>query len=124
MAASLAARTLARPSFEDAFAAPSFLRAMLAFESSLARAQAEDHAAGIAEHERALGGWQAELALVPEIAGTLGTALDFIDTVGASLVVDAARMRSNLAAYGEGSAGPGMERFADEILAGLAGYLA
>ncbi|HUP30776.1 MAG TPA: lyase family protein, partial [Usitatibacter sp.] len=81
------------------------------------------HAAGIAEHERALGGWQAELALVPEIAGTLGTALDFLDTAAGSLVVDAARMRSNLAEYGDGLPAPGMERSTDEILAGLAAYL-
>src|SRR5258706_8416156 len=42
MTASLAARTLARPSFETAFAAPAFVRAMLAFESALAAAQAEE----------------------------------------------------------------------------------
>ena len=42
MAASLVARTLARPSFECAFAAPAFVGAMLAFESALARAQAEE----------------------------------------------------------------------------------
>lgn len=64
----------------------------------------------------------AELALIPEIAGTLGTALDFIETAGSSLVVDAGRMRSNLRAYGEGSTAHGMERSTDEILAGLAAY--
>src|SRR5262249_14670576 len=42
MPSSLAARTLARPSFEKAFAPASFLRAMLAFESALARAQADE----------------------------------------------------------------------------------
>src|SRR6478609_9699371 len=42
MAGALASRTLARPSFETAFAAPAFARAMLAFESALARAQAEE----------------------------------------------------------------------------------
>jgi 3-carboxy-cis,cis-muconate cycloisomerase len=42
MAGALAARTLARPSFETAFEAPAFGRAMLAFESALARAQAEE----------------------------------------------------------------------------------
>nr|MDQ3025591.1 lyase family protein [Pseudomonadota bacterium] len=42
MAASLVARTLARPSFECAFAAPAFVGAMLSFESALARAQAEE----------------------------------------------------------------------------------
>jgi 3-carboxy-cis,cis-muconate cycloisomerase len=39
MAGSLPARTLARPSFEAAFEAPAFLRAMLAFESALAEAE-------------------------------------------------------------------------------------
>src|SRR5260221_3003914 len=42
MTASLAARTLARPSFEAAFAAPAFVRAMLAFEAALARAEAAE----------------------------------------------------------------------------------
>jgi 3-carboxy-cis,cis-muconate cycloisomerase len=42
MASSLAARTLARPSFENAFAAPAFVRAMLEFESALAEAQAAE----------------------------------------------------------------------------------
>ena len=42
MPASLAARTLARPSFEAAFAAPAFVRAMLDFESALAQAQAAE----------------------------------------------------------------------------------
>src|SRR5260221_2484275 len=39
MTASLAARALARPSFEAAFAAPAFVRAMLEFERALAEAQ-------------------------------------------------------------------------------------
>jgi hypothetical protein len=42
MAGALAARTLARPSFETAFAAPAFARAMLDFEAALAQAQAEE----------------------------------------------------------------------------------
>src|SRR5829696_936828 len=42
MAGALAARTLARPSFETAFAAPAFGLAMLEFESALARAQSEE----------------------------------------------------------------------------------
>ena len=79
------------------------------------------HAGAIAEHERALGGWQAELATVAEIAGTLGTALDFLDTLAAGLVVDAERMASNLRQYGDG---PGdTERLAartDALLADLA----
>jgi 3-carboxy-cis,cis-muconate cycloisomerase len=42
MAASLAARTLARPSFATAFDAPAFLRAMLTFELALAQAEAAE----------------------------------------------------------------------------------
>jgi 3-carboxy-cis,cis-muconate cycloisomerase len=84
------------------------------------------HACGLAEHERALGGWQAELALVPEIAGALGTSLDFLDTIAGGLVVDAARMRSNLEAHGgtaPGEAAGASSAAADELLARLAGYL-
>jgi 3-carboxy-cis,cis-muconate cycloisomerase len=82
------------------------------------------HAAGIAEHERALGGWQAELGLVPEIAGTLGTSLDFLETIGASLVVDAGRMMANMAAYGEpGASADACLPAVDELLAQLAPYL-
>jgi adenylosuccinate lyase len=71
-----------------------------------------------------LGGWQAELTLVPEIAGALGTALDFLDTIAASLVVNAQRMKANLDAYGEGGrdAKP-VEAAVDELLADLAPYL-
>ena len=60
------------------------------------------HAGSLAEHERALGGWQAELATVADIAGALGTSLDFLDTIAAGLVVDADRMAANLRQYGEG----------------------
>ncbi len=82
------------------------------------------HAAGIAEHERALGGWQAELALVPEIAGALGSSLDFLETIAASLVVDAARMKANLERYGEkGGAPHSVQPAVDELLATLAPYL-
>src|SRR2546421_5581648 len=42
MASSLPGRTLARPSFEAAFAPQAFLRAMLAFEAGLAHAQAAE----------------------------------------------------------------------------------
>ena len=80
------------------------------------------HAGGIAEHERALGGWQAEFATVPEIAGTLGTSLDFLGTIASSLVVNAARMKENLAAYGEpGTArSDALQPAVDELLATLA----
>jgi 3-carboxy-cis,cis-muconate cycloisomerase len=80
------------------------------------------HAAAIAEHERALGGWQAELAVVPEIAGQLGSSLDFLDAIARSLVVDAPRMRANLAAHAGGqsaSCAPAVE----ELLASLSPYL-
>ena len=42
MSSSLTSRTLSRPSFEAAFEPPAFLAAMLAFESALAAAQAEE----------------------------------------------------------------------------------
>jgi 3-carboxy-cis,cis-muconate cycloisomerase len=79
------------------------------------------HAAAPGEHERALGGWQAELAIVPEIAACLGGALDFLETIGGSLVVDAARMAQNLERCGERGAVD--TQAVDEILAGLAAYL-
>ena len=83
------------------------------------------HAAGIAEHERGVGGWQAELALVPEIAAAFGSSLDFLDTIGASLVVDAARMRENLEKYGAAPSRPAAspQPAVDELLAALAPYL-
>ncbi|MGZ5080276.1 MAG: lyase family protein [Usitatibacter sp.] len=80
------------------------------------------HAAGLAEHERALGGWQAELAIVPEIAAALGTSLDFLETIAASLVVNAQRMKSNLDAHGEGGPAASLETALDELLRDLAPY--
>jgi 3-carboxy-cis,cis-muconate cycloisomerase len=79
------------------------------------------HAAALGEHERALGGWQAELALVPQLAGALGAALDFLDLVGASLVVDAGRMQANLEAHGTG--GGNVAPAVDELLGELTPYL-
>jgi len=82
------------------------------------------HASGLSEHERALGGWQAELALVPDIVSSLGSALDFLDTLAASLVVDAARMKANLDAYGApGTLVPGDESTMEELLGELNPYL-
>jgi 3-carboxy-cis,cis-muconate cycloisomerase len=83
------------------------------------------HASGIAEHERALGGWQAELALVPEIAAALGSSLDFLETIGAALVVNPARMKANLETYGEGAAvdAQALQPALDELLGMLAPYL-
>lgn len=48
------------------------------------------------EHERALGGWQAELATWPDLAQTAGGALDAIERIAAGLVVNAERMAANL----------------------------
>ena len=79
------------------------------------------HAAALGEHERALGGWQAELVLVPQLAAALGGALDFLETVGASLAIDPARMRANLAS--QGLAAPDLGHAVDELLAGLTPYL-
>ena len=81
------------------------------------------HAASIGEHERSLGGWQAELAVVPQMADALGSAVDFLEIIGASLVVDAARMKANLDAHGEAGARPGLAAATDELLADLAAYL-
>jgi 3-carboxy-cis,cis-muconate cycloisomerase len=80
------------------------------------------HAAAISEHERALGGWQAELILVPRIAGCLGTALDGLETIAGSLVIDADRMKANIAAHGGGSV-EALAPAADELLGALAPYL-
>jgi 3-carboxy-cis,cis-muconate cycloisomerase len=82
------------------------------------------HLAALPEHERSLGRWQAELAIVPEIMSALGTSLDFLDIVSASLVVDAARMKANLEARGTpGTMEPGDEGTMDELLGALAPYL-
>ena len=78
---------------------------------------------GDRENERALGGWQAEFATVPEIASVLGTSLDFLDTIASSLVVNAERMRANATAYGAEPAGASLEAVADELVAELASYL-
>ena len=96
----------------------------LAAATRMAGHMAALHASGLSEHERALGGWQAELALVPEIVSSLGSALDFLDTLSASLVVDAARMKANLDAYGApGTLVPGDEATMEELLAELNPYL-
>jgi 3-carboxy-cis,cis-muconate cycloisomerase len=50
----------------------------------------------VAEHERALGGWQAELVTIPELVHAAGSALDALERIAAGLVVNAARMRANL----------------------------
>jgi 3-carboxy-cis,cis-muconate cycloisomerase len=94
----------------------------LAAAARLPGLMASLHASGIGEHERALGGWQAELGLVPEIAGTLGTSLDFLDTIAASLVVNAGRMRENLERYGQSEPGS-FDAAVDELLGELAPYL-
>jgi len=83
------------------------------------------HAAALPEHERSLGRWQAELALVPDIVSALGSSLDFLDTIAGSLVIDAARMKANLETYGA----PGTTIAADggtmeELLERLGPYLA
>jgi len=81
------------------------------------------HAASVSEHERALGGWQAELATVPDIAAQLGSALDFLDGIAASLVVDAKRMKANLESQSPGPVVMPPACVADELLAALAPYL-
>ncbi len=50
------------------------------------------------EHERALGGWQAELATWPDLAQAAGSALDAIERISAGLVVNPQRIAENLEA--------------------------
>jgi len=97
----------------------------LAAATRIAGLVASLHSGAIAENERALGGWQAELATVPEMALMLGTSLDFVETIGASLVIDPARMAENLERFGEGRPGgaAAFQPAMDELLAGLAPYL-
>ncbi len=49
------------------------------------------------EHERALGGWQAEWDTLPEIASLCGAALTQLRDLARGLVVDTERMRRNMA---------------------------
>jgi len=78
------------------------------------------HAGAMGEHERALGGWQAELATIPELVDSLGAALDFLETISTSLRIDADRMGANLAAHGSKQSVAGMAAATDELLAELA----
>ncbi len=50
------------------------------------------------EHERAIGGWQGELATFPELVDALGGSLDALERISVGLVVDPAKMKSNLEA--------------------------
>jgi 3-carboxy-cis,cis-muconate cycloisomerase len=53
-------------------------------------------ASSVGEHERALGGWQAELATIPELVDAAGGALDALERIARGLVVNPERMRANL----------------------------
>jgi 3-carboxy-cis,cis-muconate cycloisomerase len=50
----------------------------------------------VGEHERALGGWQAELVTIPDLLDAAGSALDALERIAGGLVVNAERMRANL----------------------------
>ena len=50
----------------------------------------------VGEHERALGGWQAELVTIPELVDAAGSALDALERIAAGLVVNAERIQANL----------------------------
>ena len=54
----------------------------------------------VQEHERALGGWQAEWDTLPEIVSLCGGALVQLGQVVSGLSVDAARMRANIDSTG------------------------
>ena len=57
-------------------------------------------AAMVQEHERALGGWQAEWAVLPELFNLAAGALEHTLQMVAGLEVDTGRMRENLEATG------------------------
>ena len=50
----------------------------------------------VGEHERALGGWQAELVTIPELVDAAGSALDALERISGGLVVNAERMKANI----------------------------
>jgi 3-carboxy-cis,cis-muconate cycloisomerase len=50
----------------------------------------------LGEHERALGGWQAELVTIPALLDAAGGALEALERIAAGLVVNPERMRANL----------------------------
>jgi len=52
--------------------------------------------AAVGEHERALGGWQAELVTIPELVDAAGSALDALERIAGGLVVNAERMKANI----------------------------
>ena len=52
--------------------------------------------AAVGEHERGLGGWQAELVTIPELVDAAGSALDALERIAAGLVLNAERMKANL----------------------------
>ncbi len=52
--------------------------------------------AALGEHERALGGWQAELVTIPDLVDAAGSALDALERIAGGLVVNAERMQANL----------------------------
>ncbi|HET6264141.1 MAG TPA: lyase family protein [Usitatibacter sp.] len=81
------------------------------------------HAGAVAEHERALGGWQAELAVVPQMADALGGSVDFLEIIASGLVVNATRMKANVVASGAEVPAASLESAVDDLLADLAPYL-
>jgi 3-carboxy-cis,cis-muconate cycloisomerase len=52
----------------------------------------------VGEHERALGGWQAELIAIPELVDAAGGAIDALERIAAGLVVNPERMKANVEA--------------------------
>src|SRR5499426_2629999 len=53
-------------------------------------------AGAVGEHERALGGWQAELVSIPDLVDAAGSALDALERISGGLVVNAERMKANI----------------------------
>ena len=62
--------------------------------------------AALGEHERALGGRQAELVTIPELVDAAGSALDALKRIAGGLAVNVERMQANLESlHGLGSRG-------------------
>ena len=70
----------------------------LARETNIRRRLRETEHVGLLEHERGLGGWQAEAATIAAVIQATGSALSSIADAVSGLSVDTERMAANVAA--------------------------
>ena len=97
MSTNPAARTLLRPSFEAALGGAAFVRAMLDFETALARAQAEEGvipASAAAAIENAARQVMDPETLVAEGKRSVSIAVPFVEALQARVAKAAPRPRS------------------------------